>query len=167
MKNLLVILSLTILPLFSFAQNQPIETFYNKYMQFSEVSNINLEGWLLQMVASYTDDSDSADLIEKITKLRVMIVDEKGLVAKSDKINLMKGLKKKGFEDLMQVRDGNSKIDFMLRESNKKITNVIMTVDDGDSFILLSLEGNMSWKDLKNLNIEVDGGEHLKNIPRA
>ena len=76
MKTYLLIISLALLPLLTFAQNEPIENFYNKYMEYSEVSNINLEGWLLQAVASYTDDSDSADLIEKISKLRIMIVDD-------------------------------------------------------------------------------------------
>ena len=168
MKNLIIIAFTCFLSFSAFAQNQAIETFYNKYMDMEDITDISLEGWLLNMVATYASETDEkVDLTKKISKLRIMIMDEKNIVQKNDKKSLMSGLRSGQFEELFQIRDGKTKIDFMIREEGETITNFIMLVDEVDSFILLSLEGALSLEDLKKLNIEVEGAEDFKKLPRA
>ncbi len=169
MKRIFFSICLLSIVQLGFSQNQVIEKFYNKYMDKENVSDIHLEGFLLTMAAKFAnnDGHNETDILTKITKLRVLLMEDQNMVDLADKKMLQKGLRQEQFEELMQIRDGKAKIDFMVRESEGKITNLLMLVDDKDSFILLSLEGNLSWKDIKNLNIDVEGGEHINKIPRA
>lgn len=166
MKNIILIITLLASPLFIFAQNAAIEQFYNKYTELENVTNITIEGGMLKFIASYVDDETGEKLVDKVTKLRLMIMDDSELVSKSDRQALRKGIRQQKFEDLMQIRDGNSKINILIQEQGDKVTNVLLLVDDEDSFILLSLEGSLDWEDFNHLNIEMEGAEHLKRISK-
>ena len=166
MKNLIIVIIATFFVNISFAQNRVIEQFYDKYTKLENVTEIDISGGLLNMVASFSDDADTK-ILEKVSKLRILAIDDQSVIDTQDKKALVKGLRSSKFEELMQIRDGKSKIDFMVRESNNKITNILMMVDDEDSFFMLSLEGNISWKDIEKLDINVDGAEHLKKMPKA
>ena len=164
MKNIIIMAFIAILPSLAFGQNKSIEKFYNKYKSQENVTDINLQGWVLELAASFSDD-ESEKVLEKISKLRVLIIEEGNLVNGSEYNQLVKEVKKDSFEELMQFKDGNEKVDIMLREKGKKITNVLLIARGNDGFIMLSLEGNLNWKDLKSLEIDVEGAEHLKKLP--
>lgn len=166
MKSIFV-LFFTAMLTFCQAQNESIERFYSKYTKLENVTEINISGNLLNLVATYSDENSEGKVLEKISKLRILAIDDQHIVETSDKKAMLSGLRKNHFEELMQIRDGKSRIDFMIREKGNKITNILMLVDDEDSFFLLSLEGNITWKDIEKLNIDIDGAEHLKKMPRA
>jgi hypothetical protein len=78
---------------------------------------------------------------------------------------LVKEIKNDSFEELMQFKEGNEKVDILLKEKGDKITNLLLIARGNDGFIMLSLEGDLDWKDLKSLKIDVEGAEHLKKLP--
>lgn len=166
MKNIIIAIAfVAILPSIAFGQNKGIEKFYNKYKAQENVTDINLQGWVLDVAAKFTDD-ESGNVLEKITKLRVLVVGDENIVPNTEYNQLVKDVKKDAFEDLIQFREGKSKVNIMFREKGDKITNVLLLVSGEEDFILLSLEGNLSWKDLKSLEIDVEGAEHLKKLPK-
>lgn len=154
------------MPLFSTAQNPNVKAFYDKYMGHENVTNVSLQGWVLQMAANFTDDEDGEQLLQKITKLRVMVMEEKNLVSKSDYQSLVKSIKKDRFEKLMQIRDGAEKIDFFIQEDGDEISNLLMLINGEEEFILVSVEGNLKFSDLKDLNFDIEGGDLFKKIPK-
>lgn len=166
MKNIIMIIAcIAILPTIALAQNKQIEKFYNKYKAQENVTDINLQGWVLSVAAKFADE-DSGNILEKITKLRVLVVEDKNIVPTSEYKQLIKDVRRESFEDLIQVNEGKSKVNIMMRESGNKITNVLLLVSGDDEFIMLSLEGNLDWEDLKSLEIDVEGAEHLKKLPK-
>lgn len=164
MKNIIIMAFIAILPSLAFCQNKSIEKFYNKYKSQENVTDINLQGWVLELAASFSDD-ESEKVLEKISKLRVLVIEEGNLVNGNEYSQLVKEVKKDSFEELMQFKDGSDKVDIMMREKGNKITNVLLIARGNDGFIMLSLEGDLDWKDLKSLEIDVEGAEHLKKLP--
>jgi hypothetical protein len=164
MKNIIIVAFIAILPVLAFGQNKSIEKFYNKYKSQENVTDINLQGWVLELAASFSDD-ESEKVLEKISKLRVLVIEEGNLVNGSEYNQLVKEIKNDSFEELMQFKDGNDKVDIMLKEKDNKITNLLLIARGNDGFIMLSLEGDLDWKDLKSLEIDVEGAEHLKKLP--
>jgi len=160
MKNLMLILITTIIPFLATAQQKNIEAFYEKYAELENVTNINMNGTFLKM----TCDSNDENIFNKITNLRVMVMEKTNQIDYRDLKTLRKDIRHKGFEDLIKVRDGQAQVDIMLREKDDLITNVLIIVNDVDGFVLLSLEGLFSLKDLKNWDIDVEGSEHLKKV---
>lgn len=164
MKNLLFLLAVLCLSATSFAQSKSIENFYQQYKNSSEVNQFNLSGGLLKMMVS-GEDKEDGNLLERVTNLRLMIMDDGSLVKRNDYRQLLKNLKKEKFEELMQIKDQGSSVDFFFREDGDMVTDVIISVHDEGGFILLSLEGLFKFSDLNDLNIDMQGAEHLKRLP--
>ena len=166
MKKIIVLAVFITAAAIANAQHPSVKAFYDKYMGLEKVTNISLQGWVLQMAAEFTDEEDGKALLEKITKLRVMVMEEGNLVSKNDYRSLTQSLEKDSFEKLMDVRDGDDNIDIYLQEKGGNISNVLLMVNSPDEFVMLSLEGNLKFEDLKKLDFDLDGAEHFKKIPK-
>jgi hypothetical protein len=166
MKNIIFVIAIGLMPVFSMAQNPNVKAFYDKYMDYENVTNVSLQGWVLKMAANFSDDENGEKILQKITKLRVMVMEEQNLVSKNDYQSLVKSIEKDRFEKLMQIREGGEKIDFFIQEDGDQISNLLMLINGDDEFILVSLEGNLKFSDLKELNFEIDGGDQFKKIPK-
>ncbi len=165
MKKIIIALAILAIPFFAQSQHECIEKFYDKYISDEKVTDISLNGWILSLASKMSDESGT-EILEKITKLRIMIAEEKDVVSKSDIKKLMKDVRKNKFEDLITVRDEDVRVNFMIREEGKKITNVLVVIKGDDEFILLSLEGALNLEDLEELNFDVEGGDIFKKLPK-
>ena len=163
MKKIIIAIAILAIPFFAFSQHEEIETFYNKYIKNEKVTDVSLNGWILSL-ASKMSDEEGTEILKKITKLRVMIA-EKNIVAKNDVRQLMRDVRKNEFEDLIIVREEDTRVNFMYREEDETITNVLVVVRSDDEFILLSLEGALNFEDLKELNFDVEGGDVFQKLP--
>lgn len=163
MKKIIIAFAILAIPFLSFSQHESIEKFYDKYVGNENISDISLNGWILSM-ASKMAEEDGTEILQKITKLRIMLAEEKNIVAKSDIKKLMRDVRKNNFEDLMTVRDEGTRVNFMIREEGENITNVLVIIQGEGDFILLSLEGNLNFDDLKELEFDVEGGDVFKKL---
>ncbi|MCB0586326.1 MAG: DUF4252 domain-containing protein [Phaeodactylibacter sp.] len=166
MRTFILSALLALGPLFAFAQPRPIARFYDKYKQFENVTDVKLQGWLLEIATSFAEeDEDARKLLDKITYLRVLVMDEGNLVSPGEYKSLLRDIRQSSFEELFKVKEGQEDISFFIREKGDTITDVLLLVNGEDDFVLLSLEGLFKFSDLHNLNIDVDGAEHFEKIP--
>lgn len=163
------IIALLCLPIVSFSQSKAIEDFYNKYKNHEDISKVELKGWVLKLVAKFTDEADTTDdFLRKITKLRVLSMDEGNLVSKSEYNTLLKKVHSDRFEDLMHFKDGDGNVKILIREGASAVTDILMVISSEDSFTLLSLEGRLKFSDIQNLSLDLDieGAEHLEKVKK-
>lgn len=166
MFRIIICIALLYLPIASFAQSKAIEDFYNHFRGQEDISQVELQGGILNLVAKFTDESDADELIRKVTRLRVLNMDEGNLVSKSDLSRLVKAVKQDHFEDLMQIRDEGDDIQILIREQKGAVTDILVLIYGDDNFTMLSLEGKMRFKDIQNLDLEFEGGEHLEKVSK-
>lgn len=169
MKNIIIAACLLLAPLMAFCQDSSptIQSFYNKYSQIEDVLDIKLSGGILKMVSSFSsDNNEKADPIEKISYLRILVMDNGNLVKPGDLKKLMRDVKSDGFEDLIQVREKETRVDVMIKEKNSIISNALLVVNDVDNFVLISLEGTFSLEDLESLDLDVEGAEYFKKMKK-
>lgn len=164
MKNLIILLLMAIaIP--SFGQTKAVKKFYKKYKNTENVTNVNIEGWILKMVATFADDEDlPKDIIRKISHLRILVFEEGNPVSRYEYNQLISEVKSDDFETLLTVRDGKDNVELMIRENAESITDALLFVRSTDEFVLLSLEGAFSLNDLKNLNLDIDEADHFEHI---
>lgn len=165
MLRLFIGMALLYLPILSFAQSKAIADFYEHYQSQEDISRVELKGGILNLVAKFTNESEADELIRKVTKLRVLNMKEGNLVPAADLKRLVKAVKKDHFEDLMQIRDDGDDIHILIREKGGAVTDILVLIHGAEKFTMLSLEGKMRFKDIQNLNIEFEGGEHLEKVP--
>ncbi|MCB0593020.1 MAG: DUF4252 domain-containing protein [Lewinellaceae bacterium] len=152
-------------PLFAFAQPKAIAQFYEKYKQQEHVTDVKLQGWLLEIASSFADDEQAKKILDKITYLRVLVMEEGNLVSASEYKNLLKDIRQSSFEELLKIREGQQDIGFYIREKGDTITDVLLLVNGESQFVLLSLEGLLKFSDLNDLHIDIDGAEHFERLP--
>ena len=161
----IVWLTLLCLPLIAEAQSKAIDDFYNAYQGQKDISRLEIKGGILNLVAHFSDESEAKELVRKVTRLRVLDIEQGGLVSTSQRNQLVRSVRRDRFEDLMQIRDNGDDIHIMVREQEGFITDILVLIHGADEFTLLSLEGRLRFKDLQHLELEFEGGEHLKKVP--
>lgn len=166
MKKLIIALAILAIPFLASSQHESIENFYDKYIGQEQITNISLNGWILSL-ASKMSDEEGTEILEKITKLRILVAEEKGIIAKSDVKKLMKDVRRNNYEDYLMIKEEDTRINFMIREEKGKITNVLVVINSDDDFVLISLEGNLDFEQLKELDFDVEGGDIFKKLKRA
>ena len=167
MKNILIILLALVISAPLFGQTRVINRFYNKYKHEENVTNIKVKGWLLKMAGNFADDETAEKMLKKITQLRVLVIEGQDKVAKKDYTKLVEDVKKKDFEEILRMRDGLTSIRALVKSNGDDISNVLLLIDGEDEFIMLSLEGNLKFSDLKSLNFDVDGGDAFEHLPET
>ncbi len=165
MRQLLLICSLVTLSSSAFAQ-QSVKKFYNKYKHKEDVTSIKVQGWMIKSVLAFVEDFEGDDIVKKVTKLRVLTIENGNPVSAKDLHELVKDAKTESYEDLMTIRDGSTSVRFMIKENEEKIKNLLVFVSESDEFVLISLECNLKWNDLKNIDFDkVNGGEVFNKLP--
>ena len=151
------------MPMFVFSQNNTIEKIYSKYKGYENTTTLTFGGGLIKLAASFEEEED-LKILEKISQVRLLMVDENLVTPKDYKV-IMKDLKKDAFEDLMQINAEGTKVDILVREKGSRISDVIMLVNDEGDFIMISIEGDFEYSDLNDINLNFDGGNYLKKLP--
>ena len=166
MKNLIAILFCFVISTTSFSQNKIISDFYDQYNQLENVSDVELRGWVLKMASHFENEEEGTRILENISFLRVLIMEEGNLVKPGELKGLISDLRKDQFDELMQIRSEGSIVDIYIREDGEEITDVFAVINDpNESFLMISLEGKLKFSDLNKLDIDIDGMEHFEKIP--
>lgn len=152
-------------PVFLTAQVKPIAAFYDKYKQLDNVTEVKLQGWLLQLAAKHADDPGDKSILEKVTHLRVLTMKEGNLVTADDYRQLLRDVRREAFEELVKFKEGAKQVDLLIREDKQAVTDVLIVVNSPDGFILLSLEGRLNFGDLNDLELNIEGSEPLRKLP--
>lgn len=165
MRTFILSALLALGPFFAFAQPKAIAQFYEKYTQHEDVTDVKLQGWLLEIASNFAGDEQAKKILSKITYLRVLVMEEGNLVSPEEYKSLLKDIRQSSFEELFKIREGQQDIGFYIREKGDSITDVLLLVNGDDEFVLLSLEGLLKFSDLNDLHIDIDGAEHFKKLP--
>lgn len=166
MRNLIIVVLFALLPGIAISQTKYIKSFYDKYKHHENVQDVKLQGWVLKLASSFSDESTATRILNNISYLRVLIMDNGNLVGKKDYQKLLQSVRQDQFEELIRVKEKDKNIEFFIREDAEAISDVLILVNSADNFVLLSLEGRLHFSDLNQLNIEVDGAEHFKKLPK-
>lgn len=165
MKNLFLLLILICFSSSLFSQ-QCLHKFHNKYKNEEDVTSVKVQGWMIKSVLAFTDDFEGEELAKKVTKLSVLVIENRNPVSAKDLNKLVAEVKTEDFEDLMTIREGTTNVRFMIKDNEKKIKNLLVIISDAEEFVLISLECNLRWDDLKNIDFKnIEGGEYFKKLP--
>jgi hypothetical protein len=147
MKRTLIILSFIIFPLLLEAQDV-IDAVFKKY---SGSDNFSID-----------NDKDIDKIKGKISDLKILISEHQ----KSENIDFTNEIRdaidKNSFMNLMEIRDGKSKVNIYAKKNVDKIVHLILLANEEDEEVLLSIKGEFSTKDLIELgrNSNHDGSFH-------
>ena len=149
-------------PDFVNAQPRYINKFINKHKNKNEVFAITLPGWLIKkgakIATKYTkDDPDAVEalkLLKYVKKMRMIVIDKDNPIEDGEIQNLMMKMKNDSFEDYVIVRHKQSRVNFMAREKNNVIKNLVFFVNADDTFVLMTMKTNITTEQLDELDLK-------------
>jgi len=166
MKRILITLVLLI-PLMVMAQDgSPIDKLFNKYANKEGFTTVNISGKLLSFASKFDDSkSDEASMLEKISGIRILSVENKEL---NKGLNFYKELEADGFfknnsyEVLMEVTDKDEVVRFYGRSGEKGKLSELLLVIGGNDNTLISIRGVINPDDIAKLTGSLDLGVKTK-----
>ncbi|GAB3341925.1 hypothetical protein GCM10027429_31010 [Marivirga atlantica] len=168
MKKVIVIVAFCLLGNIAFAQNSEFINFYNKYstnQDFTVVSvNERMISLFSNLEADNPEDQAALDAVSKIKGIK-LIANQK-----TNKSSALYGEAKKAFErgydELMVVRDKDSNMQFLIKESGGKISELVMLVGSDSSFVAASIYGDIDLKQMSKMgkSLNISGMENLKQL---
>ena len=150
----------------SFAQVDAIERFFKDYQEDQNFTVVYVSPRMIQMVSKATDggtDQELAAIVKDLKGLRILTTE-----VNPDKIykEANKRLNIKEYEELVTVRDKDSNVRFVTKESNGMISELLLLVGGKDDFVMMSFVGNIDLNKIAKLakKLDIDGAEHLEKV---
>lgn len=153
------------------AQDDAIVKFFSNYMEDDRFSRVYISPKMMQMAGGFlksggtVSDDEAKELGELISNVRgIRILNSDGLDGLSLYKEAMDVLNKNKYEDLMDVADKTSNTKFMIREEQGRIKELLLISGSKESFTLLSMLGDFTYKDLNILadKTNIPGMEQFK-----
>jgi len=148
------------------AQTDAIDKFFNDYKTNGDfkIISINSKAFdLLNKATSDKDDSEFLDIVKDLKGLKILTTSKNAMLIYADANKRVIGA---GYEELMKIRDNESNIRFVTKETNGNISELVMILGEKDNFTVLSFIGNIDLKKIAKLSktLDVKGVEHLDKV---
>lgn len=164
-KTLLLLLLAAACSTFTYAQKDPVRDFFKQYHNVPNAVNLNMQGFMIRLAANLAEEEEGAQLLKKVKSLHLLVLEDAEPLVRDDFSKLLRDAKGTKFEDLIQISKGLEKVNVMIREKEGTVTDVLIFVSGAEELVLLHLEGRLLFSDLNDLDIDMDGAEHLKSLP--
>lgn len=165
MKKLFLSVSALYLTLMIQAQTNPIDEMFNKYSEKQGFTVVTISGKMFSMFASQeTENNDADNVISHLKSIKILSVEDSLL---NKNLNFYTELSKKldlsQYEDLMVVKEGPDVTKFLIRQSGKVITELLVITGGPAGNSLISIKGNLNLKNISDLSKDV-GIQELKSL---
>ncbi len=176
MKKLILFCLLAWLP-FALSAQSSVRKFCKKYKKTEDAVSLVVPGFVMGMGASFArkevDQNNKKAMMgfefaKQIKSLRMLVVEDANPVSKEDYNALIEKLQKKNkFDELITVREGNTKVNMFIRDKRKHISNLMIVVSEEDEFVLISLKTKFKYKDLKKfVRLLLQDDKKIKVVPK-
>lgn len=165
MKKLAMMLCFSLLLLSGKAQDL-VSDFLQKQPDAEEFTQVNVSPKMFQLLSNIADE-ETEGIIRNLTGMRIVVaetdVDKHFALLKS-----MIG-KRKGYEELMTVKEEAEKVEMYIRENNGSVSELVILVANGEEFVLMNFTGKIDLKKIAQLTqvIPVEGMEYLDKVKGA
>lgn len=130
-----------------FAQNK----LFDKYADMDHVTSVYISKAMFQMIPQMADiPMNLTDMAGKAESLQIVSTGKKDLIPQMR--NDFAQLVDKGHEELMRVKDGNTRVKFYADTKGGLIKELLMVANEDSSFTVIQLLGNFTLKDIQEIS---------------
>ena len=167
MKKVAVIV-LCLLGNIAFAQNSEFIKFYNKYSADKDFTIVSVNERMINLFSSLDmEDEEDKQAMEAISKIKGIKLIAKQSGANTRALyNEAKVAFNRGYDELMVVRDKESNMQFLIKESEGRISELVMLVDSDSSFLAASIYGDIDLKQMSKIgkSLNISGMDNLNKL---
>ncbi len=131
---------------------------YWKYKDYDGAIAVTAPRWAVHAGSWFLDEKADRKLLRKVRKVRVLVFeDEPNPVSDLDMRRFFTKAKKRNLEELLFVRDGNTRVSVLAKERKNSIRKLVVFVREPETFALVSVRCKIRYDEI---------GELLDRIPR-
>ena len=152
-----------------YAQNNVITDLFDQYYNDENFTKVSVSSKMFDLFTEIEPgDKDEEMILQAISKLEGLKILAADSIGNSRKLfdDAVKKISSKGYEELMEVKDAEEDMKFMIKDANGKITELVMVIGGRKQFVILSLYGEIDLKSISKLSksMNIEGLEHLEHI---
>ncbi len=168
MKHLIILIAICI-GFSANAQNDVVTKLFNQYYDNEDFTKISVSSKMFELFTNIEPgDEDEEEILEAISNLKGLKVIAADSIGNSKKLytDAVKKISGNGYEELMEVKDAQEDMKFMISEKDGIINELVMVVGGHKSFFILSLYGEINLKNISKLSksMNVKGMEYLQQL---
>lgn len=169
MKTKTIIILMMLATTASFAQSDVITNLFDTYYEDENFTKVSVSSKMFELFTEIEPgDKDEEIILEAISKLKGLKILASDSIGNSRQMfdNAVKKISANGYEELMEVKDAEEDMKFMIMDSNGKISELVMVVGGRKKFVIMSLFGEIDLKSISKLSrsMSIEGLEHLEHI---
>lgn len=178
MKKIVILVMLLAVPVLTFGQN-----IFEKYADNDDVTYVSISPKMFKMLATVgvnADDPEAKeflDMVKSMKSLQVLATENESISAE---LKTWVNRRSSKLEELMQVRDGNTRVKFYVKEGKDEthvkellmyitgIQDKIQLKDRNINTVVVSLLGDIDLTQVSKLTnqMNIPGGDHLKSVKK-
>ncbi len=169
MKKISAIIIVLFISVGSYAQNNAIAQLFDQYYEDENFTKVSVSSKMFELFTKIEPgDEDEKEILDAISKLKGLKVLAADSVQDSRKMfnEAVSKVSSNGYEELMEVKDAEEDMKFMIKEDKDVINELVMIVGGKRHFVLISLYGIIDLKNISKLSksMNIKGMEYLKNV---
>ena len=141
---LLALCSFMLVPTTQYGQTKAINKFYKQYKVKNNSVSMSLPGWLIDVgadVAMLTTDLPAEKkmlmLLKDVQKLKILVLDGPTRIKDKHVNSLFSNLREEDFEDLVLVRDQETRVNIMIKEKDEFIRNLFLLIREPEETVMV------------------------------
>ncbi len=171
MKRLIILLVSGILTIGTFAQKNVVSDLFSEYYNDASFTKVSVSSKMFDLFTNIeSGDKDEEAIIEAISSLDGLkiIASDSVVNARALYDNAIKKIEKNGYEELMEVKDAEEDMKFLIHDNDGTIEELVMVVGGNKHFVVMSLYGKIDLKNISKLSksMNIEGMEHLENLEK-
>jgi len=155
---LMVFCALMLAPSLHYGQTNQVNKFYKKYKIKNQSMNMTIPGWLIDIGASVAmvaaedqDEKAALRLAKKVKQVKLLMLEDSNKLKSKDIDKLFVSLRQNSFEDLIQVRDKDARVNVMIREDQDVIRNLFVLVRESEEMVMVSMKTKLTMDQINDM----------------
>ena len=164
----LTVLAVLFTTLTTFAQEDAITKYFNKYIDDEKFSVVYISPKMFNMVSKIEIEDMEPELQEVIRSmkgLRILHTEQNTMQYYNE---ALKTINSKEYELLLTARGEGENVTFMVKDNGDIVEELLMVVGGNTDFALLSFIGNIDLKKIGKLAkaLDIDNMQYLENLDK-
>jgi Domain of unknown function (DUF4252) len=164
----LTFLAILFSALTTFAQEDAITKYFNKYIDDEKFSAVYISPKMFNMVSKIEIEDmepEVQEVIKSMKGLRILHTEQNALQYYNE---ALKTINTNEYELLLTARDGDENVRFMVKDNGDIVEELLMIVGGNTNFALMSFIGNIDLKKIGKLAkaLEIDNLQYLNNLDK-
>jgi hypothetical protein len=159
MKSIYFLIFLIALPLVVSAQQSPADKIFEKYSGREGYTSVFISRHMFRLFSGMeTKDKEIENILGNLTGIRILASEGKQPAGVNFFREIMRDLPKDQYQELMVIKEKGQDFQFLIREHEGTITELLMIAGGESNNALISIQGNIDLNTIAKLSRSMNIG---------